>query len=439
MKPISTGKAGLDAFNTILRREFQRVSGLATVPGLLSLSLWVFALATLWLDRTFPEFSTSAPFKIFNTDYDTARVVLSTVASASITTLGLVYSIVLVVFTTAAGNIGPRLLQRFTADRINQFTAGLFGGTFLYALTVLHQTDEATIPALSIAFTYFFAGLSVLQLILFVHRASRSVTVDEEIAAISARMEAGIKTLLHGEEGLDDYEQEPPKPPHDDLQFEADLSGYITGIDLEKLTKLAARNGLFLDLRFAQGDFVVKGQVFAATTGKPQEDDEDEFRDKVLDLITISEFRSPDADVEFSINLLVEIALRALSPGVNDTFTAIACIDRVSSALVEPVRKGLRDDIRADEDKVPRIRLPGLTLEDLMSTAFHPLRRASIGNVLMAKHLIDALARLAEIGDGDAVEIMRAHRKMVIETAQKGNLTKTDLAFLRDRRAEAFE
>ena len=143
--------------------------------------------------------------------------------------------------------------------------------------------------------------------------------------------------------------------------------------------------------------------------------------------------------MEFSINLLVEIALRALSPGVNDTFTAIACIDRVSSALVEPVRKGLRDDIRADEDKVPRIRLPGLTLEDLMSTAFHPLRRASIGNVLMAKHLIDALARLAEIGDGDAVEIMRAHRKMVIETAQKGNLTKTDLAFLRDRRAEAFE
>ncbi|MEM8750648.1 MAG: DUF2254 domain-containing protein [Pseudomonadota bacterium] len=415
---------------SFVRGQLRNVRGLSTVPGLIALSLWSVSFFTLWVDTSFPDFANSAPFRFFYTDYETARSVLSTVAAASITTLGLVYSIVLVVFTTAAGNIGPRLLQRFTGDAVNQFTAGLLGGTFLYSLTILHQTDSAYVPSFSIGITFFLVSLSVLQLIYFVHKASTSVTVDEEVAEIARQLEEDIDRLVDDEEGLDEYEQDPPDDKDFKYTVKSAKAGYITGVDIARLVALAEEHNLFINLAHGQGSFLIGGIKFASINRELSDNDFEELAHEIHEAVTVSNSRAPSADLEFSTNLLIEIALRALSPGVNDTFTAVACVDRLSSALERPVRQGLRDHIRADDGKIPRLRIPGVTLEDVIDAAFNPLRRAAAGNVLMTKHIIDALARLNQIGDDAACKLLSHHADLIMEGSRSHGLLKADLDFL---------
>ena len=421
------------------RKQIRNIKGLNTVPGIIALALWSFSLITLWLDQSFPEFSSTQPFRLFYTDYETAKAVLSTVAAASITTLGLVYSIVLVVFTTAAGNIGPRLLQRFTSDTVNQFTAGLFGGTFLFSLTVLHQTDSGFVPAISIAVTFLLAGLAVLQLIYFVHKASVSVTIDEEVAEIADQLEKDIAKLVGDEDGLDDYDQDPPEKDSYKDHLLVEISGYITHIDVQRLVKLAAQHDVFISLCHGHGNFIIPGLKLAEFTIRLEGKNRDDLFEDIRDSITISQSRSPDSDVEFSTSLLIEIALRALSPGTNDTFTAVACVDRITSALVRPVRRGLRDHFRADEKNIPRVYLPGMTLKDLLNNAFHPLRRASAGNILMTKHLLDALGRLFVLGDEEACRLIKDHAETVVEGVKGTNALKSDIEFVHKHYQKLFK
>jgi uncharacterized membrane protein len=415
-----------------LRKYLRSIRGLGTVPGLISLALWVGSLCALWLDHTFPEFSNNEAFRYFYTDYDTAKSVLSTVAAASITTLGLVYSIVLVVFTTAAGNIGPRLLQRFTGDSANQFTAGLFGGTFLFSLTVLHQTDPELVPSFSIACTFLLAGLSVLQLIYFVHNASVSVTVDEEVAEIGSQLESEIESLLH-REAVDQYNQKIPERNPEGSIVEAPSAGYITHLDVKNLVKFARENDTFITFLHGQGEFILEGQKLVQLNSVLNDEQLSKAEKVIHETVPVSRSRSPESDAEFSINLLIEIALRALSPGVNDTYTAVTCVDRISSALAAPVKRGLRDHVRADEDGIPRLLVPGLTLEDLINTAFHPLRRAAKNNVLMIKHIIDALGRLLEIAEPEAREVLTQHLRLILESSKDANLLKNDVDFIANR------
>lgn len=157
-----------------------KIRALATVPGIIALSIWAITMALLFFDRQLhgrlPEVFLESWFWM---NGGTASTVLSVISSAAITTLGLVYSLVLIVFTLATANIGPRLLQRFTGDRVNQVTAGLLGATFLAALTVLHQISSSYVPILSANFCFLLAVVSLLQLIFFVQAVSRSVMIDE--------------------------------------------------------------------------------------------------------------------------------------------------------------------------------------------------------------------------------------------------------------------
>ena len=149
--------------------------------------------------------------------------------------------------------------------------------------------------------------------------------------------------------------------------------------------------------------------------------------------IVLQSYRGAVNDIRFSISILLEIALRALSPGVNDSFTAVACTDRIAAALVKPVSEGLRGDVRCDEDGVARLLVPGLSLEDLFNMTLHPLRQASRGNILMLDHLAVVLNSLYAIAGSDAKVLISAHGKALLETARAGDPIESDFEFLRQR------
>ncbi len=405
-----------------VRNGFGHLRDLGTVPGIMAVGMWFLCIPVLAVDAYFPDFF--GDVRLLYVDYDTGRALVSTVASASITTLGLVYSLVLLVFTTAAGNIGPRLLQRFTGDRANQITAGLLGGTYLFSLSVLHQTDESFVPHLSIAFVIVFAALCVLQLIFFVHQASISVTVDEEVAEVAKRLQDRLSELIRQEE-------EGPSPEFDSShmcwELKARKSGYVSAIDPQALIEFAADNDLRIELKARQGDFVLAGLPILSTSRELAESEAKALGEIERDAVRLSRSRNPAGDIEFSINLLVEIAVRALSPGLNDTFTAIACVDRLSSALALPVEYGLQSGTWTDDMETPRLKIPGFTLESLLDRAYDPLRQTARSNVLMTISVLKSLGRLSKLANDESLPLVRWHLDKVIDGSRSADLQAVDL------------
>ncbi|MCI5074859.1 DUF2254 domain-containing protein [Oricola sp.] len=412
-----------------LQRQFISIQGLITVPGAIALVIWALSVPLLWLDHEYRPQIADALGMLHSLPPETASDVLSTIATAAITTLSLVYSLVLVVFTLAAGNIAPRLLKVFTSDRVNQVTAGLLGGAFLFALTVLYRVRPDFVPILSVAVAIMLAALFVLQLIYFVHSVSRSVTIDEEIASISSQLEERISTMVRE----DEEEASDPRPP---LDFPYPVtnrqSGYLNAVDEEVLYQLACENDMTVQLQAKPGEFILEGQAIAKVSRMP-DGKADEINKVIHEALLILPSRTTVGDIEYSINLLLEIALRALSPGVNDTFTAIASLDRMTAAFSAAVRHGLRSRDVSDEDAVVRVEIPGLSLKDMLNTAFHPLRQAASGNMLMMIHIADALARLHEIGNQKARTLISSHGELLLASCRASGPLDEDYAFLEQR------
>lgn len=394
--------------------------GFITVPGLIS--LWGMALAffTLWLDqiihlngdRAFLTWMTVSPVA--------ARLILSTVAGSSMAALSLVYSTVLVVFTLAAGNVAPRLLQRFSVDRVSQVAVGMLGATFLYSLIVMHALSGEVVPEISMTVAMVFAVSSVLMLLVFVNQAAKRVTVDEEIAAIARQLDGEISETI--DRGGSLARENLVRPDGPGFVLTAAQSGYVDRIKFEELTGKAAKVHAFVDFAAMPGDYVMRGHRLAHIVGPESEWLKDVVRHSVL----LGASRTPTGDLRFSINLLVEIALRALSPGVNDTFTAIACVDRLGSSLM-PLREcGVAAGVYYDKSGAARVTVPTQEAGKLVTAAFDPLRRAASGNLLMIEHLVIALGRLGRGEEQFGEDEIRRQLDLIAKRIERSDLLDED-------------
>lgn len=448
--------------------------GFITVPGAVALIIWASSGIPLGIDYfgLLPWFGVP-PFSDW-LSYDTATSILSTIASAAMTTLSLVYSLVLVVFTLAAGTIAPRLLKRFTNDRVSQMTAGLLGGTFLFSLTILSCTGPKFVPYHSIGTAFVLAAISVLQLIYFVHSVSVSVMIDQEIAEIGSELKSRMTRVVRSDKTSDDCEW--PSKDEFDVLITAEETGFISVPDVPELVACAEKNDILVELCMPPASFVTQGSDIlriryedrslvgteeeekpkralakSAKTDKDEDipaDGEDETADtpekeetprqkierSVREKVHLDTVGGSEKDIIFAINLLLEIALRALSPGVNDTFTAIACTNRLSEVLREPVAKGLRENIHLDSEDKPRLRIPGLTLEELLKKSLQPLRLAAADNLLMLMNLAGMIQRLYAAARTNRVRrLLASHAEDLIATYEKTGPLDRDLQDLKDQ------
>jgi len=350
-----------------------------------------------------------------------AQSILSTIAGSSMTALSLAYSLALLVFTLAAGNIGPRLIERFTSELSTQFTAGILGGSFLYSLHTLLYVQDDFVPKITIAGAGALAVLSVLQLIYFVRMVARNITIDQEVAQITQKLENALGE--HNRE-LANTDDEIPDPAHFKTAIRIDQAGYLTEIDTQNLCKIAKREGLRVFISFPEGEFLLPGQEIARVDIR---DVENSVRKKLLDCFVMNQSRSEQSTIEFSIRLLLEIALRALSPGVNDTYTAIAAANGLSRALWKMANFKLRNTLHTDNNGDVRVikYVPGAS--QLFGTAFHPLRRASGSNILMAQALAENFAQFHAMGDPSLQAIVEDHCKLLMKELRLHNHQKVDV------------
>lgn len=415
---------------TALLQLVRRLSqGFLFIPTLLALWGVVAAVIAVSADRIGILHQLLDATTILQIDASGARTVLSTIAGAMMTVISLVYSLTLIVLTLAAGNIAPRLLETFSTNRVNQITIGLLAATFLYSLICLYITGENEVPRLSVALAIIFATVCLFWLVYFVHDVASRVLIDNEIGRNRKALRIAIDRLLAEEPRRTRNEKE-SLPDTASKTVGAKRTGYVTSVDTHYLVDFATKRDAFIHLELRPGDFVIEGSPIARIHGG---DNVDEVSDALARSVLIRDARAPDGDVQFSIHLMVEIALRALSPGVNDSYTAISAIDHLSAALARIVQKGVPASLYCDDDNEPRLWVNLISVREIIGAALHPLRQAVAGNVLVTLRLIAAIDRIASLSSPDYGEVLTDHLRLIADDADRVVVNEADRTEIAER------
>ncbi|HEY9769037.1 MAG TPA: DUF2254 domain-containing protein [Coleofasciculaceae cyanobacterium] len=359
-----------------------------------------------------------------------AREVLSAVASSTIGVTGTVFSITIVALQLAASNFGPRLLRNFMQDKGNQIVLGTFIGTFIYSLLVLRTIRgdgddyNSFVPQLSVTVGLLLAIASIGVLIYFIDHASTIIQVSHVIVETSADLDRAIDRLFPERigQGVSQLTQSTEELPtdfdSDAYRVRAQSNGYLQVIDNKELMKFACKHDLLLRLNYRPGQFIVKGSELIMVY--PRERITRQLAKQLNDAFILDKERTEQQDVEFPIEQLVEIALRAISPGVNDPFTAIRCIDRLSAGLSRLAQRNFPSPYRYDDHKNLRVIVERVTFTGLINTAFNQIRQYGKSDVAVTIRLLEAIATVARFtSTPQERKILLRHAEMIRRNSQQ--------------------
>jgi len=325
-----------------------------------------------------------------------ARALLGTLSGATITVAGVVFSITIVALSFASTHLGPRLIRVFMRDRGTQVVLGTFVATYLYELLVMSSirgsSETDAVPRLAVSLGLLLATLSFGLLIYFFHHAARSLQVEDVVASVRRELDANLERLYPealGDEGETEADGALPEGftdeelPH---EVASGRSGYVQAIDYACLEKVAGARELRLRCEFRSGHFVTERETLVRASSGLSEDAGDEVRSAFV----LGDQRTGYQDVEFALRQLVEIALRALSSGVNDPFTAIHCIDYLTAALAVLVRRSAPAwSVWDGEDGRPRLASPAVTFAGAMDSAWNQLRQHAADQPAVAIRMVE--------------------------------------------------
>lgn len=318
-------------------------------PLLMLMLFSVGALFMVWLDNTglmSRWFGTRPWFS-----NQTAHQVLGIIATSVITIISVVFSISILTLSMAANLLGPRLIPNFIRKGQTQFVIGVYTGTFVYSLVILASMEKyQQVPQLSVMIGIILSFVSFIVLIYFIHFVCQNIQVEYTLAAIMRDLKSAIAREFQKESVKQPDSSTVAKWLHTMHVFEAinDKPGYIQAIDFVGLSKWAAQHDIVVKTLYKPGDFVISGvpvvQVYAKGRLKRS------TSQSCLSYFKIGQTRTPIQDVEFCFEQIAEIALRALSPGINNPYTAMLCINYLSegvrhmSQFYEPTTMLMVDD-----------------------------------------------------------------------------------------------
>lgn len=348
--------------------------------------------------------------RVFGVGADGARSMLSAIAQSMITVAGVIFSVTIVALANAASQYSPRVLRTFLADRPTRLVLGTFVGVFAYCLTVLRTIrsgdDTSFVPSIAVlgGFLLAFAGIGVL--IYFIHHIAASIQAAEILGRITAVTLRAVERLFPEDLGV---------PAHSGAAFAqledrwtalaARQGGYLVSVDEEGLLAFAAKRGRVLRMECGIGEFVVEGATLASLHGREPASEAD-----VAALNRCYAFeaqRNIDQDAGFGLQQLVDVGVKALSPGINDTTTALMCIDRLTEILVRLARRRIESPLRRDGGEV-RVIAMGASFASLVDVAYGQLFDNAGGKRIVLERLAWSVAQVLS-------EVREAGRRRALE------------------------
>jgi uncharacterized membrane protein len=367
-------------------------------------AMGLFAV-TFRLDRAVYNGHLRTPSWVISGTADAARQILTSIAASVITVVGIVFSITIVTLTLASTQFGPRMLRNFIGDRGTQLTLGTFVATFVYCVVALVTIGPGSqgefVPHVSITATFGLVLIDLAVLIYFIHHIATSIQLPQVIASIAKDLARAVAI-----QGADRRQMNIPAaddaPSLDALlaaiePFGAVIrtpkSGYVQFIRHRTLIRIATEADAVIRLPYRPGHFLVEGRELASVW--PPKAAERVARYLARAQVT-GPHRTLTQDVAFGVDQLVEIAIRALSPAVNDTFTALTCIDWLGDCLCKIAARWAPTQVHRDRNGYIRVITDQVSYERLVQRAFEKVRQASRGMPAVMIRQLEALTTIME-------------------------------------------
>jgi len=389
------------------------------------------------LEETFPQISNLVPHALFpsHLDHQVAQTILSTIAGSVMTVVSIVFAILLMSLTLASMQFSPRIIVSFTKDRVTQWTLGVFLGTFSYCLSALpaaRSLPAPFAPVATISGAMLLALVCVAWLLFFIHHISQSISVNYIVDRIATETESVIDEMMPiprrghrhvlTEEGLPTETGAPVLSP---------VSGYIRHIDIDRLMRAAVSHKVTIVVTRRVGHFVPAGVQLLHVTNPDKLTPA--LAEELVGQFDIGPTRTLQQDIEFGILQIVDIALRAISPAVNDPSTAISCIDHLSRILI---RVGSREESPTRFYNPPgklRLYVPLLGLDRLVHSAFDQIRSYSKGDAAVSLRMLRALTDVSVTVDDTETRGMLALMGRRILAGSESTLGDDELVEMRQR------
>jgi uncharacterized membrane protein len=395
------------------------------------------------LEESFSEVSNWIPQVLFPSQQDpgVAQIILSSIATSIMTVVSIVFAILLMTLTLASTQFSPRILVSFVRDRTTQWTLGVFLGTFSYCMAALpaaRTLPHPFVPAATVSGAMLLALGCVAWLIYFIHHISQSISVNHIVDRIARETELVIDEHMPYAGSpfrLNDLEDGSSGEPGTAVLTRR--SGYIRYVDIDRLIALAREYGIWVRLERRVGHFIPAGVPIIRISRSERVSPERELH--LLAAIDMGPTRTMQQDVEFGIIQIVDIALRAMSPAINDPSTAISCVDQLSRIIICWVSREPPKSRYYAPPHVLRLVTPWITFRGLLDTAFDQIRHYAIADLAVSLRLIRALHDIA------SATKRRDEKTLLVELARRvmdggsKHLSESELARLKQRVADLEE
>ncbi|MBU2894629.1 DUF2254 domain-containing protein [Colwellia sp. D2M02] len=405
------------------------------LPSMILIFTVIIATITIWIDISLLWKLKSYFPIIYSAEVGAIRSLLGTIAASMITVTSIAFSITIVALTLASSQFGPRLLRNFMKDRTTQTVLGVFIANFFYCILVfcaLSLEEPYNFrPGITVIWAILMTSVSIGFLIHFIHHVSVSIQADSVVEDVYCELKESIDKLFPDSptNDLQHDESTDKELGNNDYIFSKKLrsehSGYVQLTDFSPLIKQLIASDLQLQLDFSPGDYVVRGGVFGLLHAK--QPIEEKTLDSIKKHFILGSVRTPVQDPVFAIGQLVEIALRALSPSINDPYTAITCIDKLNSTLCNLATRDFPKSHFKDEDGQPRLHSKALTFLDVANSAFDQIRRHAKDNTTVTIRLLESLEELAlRVKNEEQYQFIEEQIKMIFDQQKSLEVAQLD-------------
>jgi len=373
------------------------------LPMAFAVGAIVAQYVTVWLDTLAREGTISLPAVLGERTPAGVIQVTGLIAAASATALALVVTLTVTVLANAGQAFGQRLIRNFVRATITKVTLGLFLASTVFSLGVLYRTTggpSVASPSLSTAVSVTLALAAVVTLILYINHVAAELQAPSVIARVARdlwevieerRHDAEHGRVLHAASG-DDAREAEELLAREGRAILAGRSGYVQSVDADVLFRAADEANMMLRFRHRPGHFVLYHTTIAQVWPP---DRAPELMDAIERAVRVGRYRTLQQDLKFAVDQMVEVALRALSPAINDTFTALQCVDWLGDALLSIADAPEPPRVHANDTGDVRLIAPVLTFHRAVEGAFDKLRQNSTRNVSVSIRILGVIARLA--------------------------------------------
>jgi uncharacterized membrane protein len=393
-------------------------SSLWFVPSLLVVVGVALAGALIKVETLLPDAGIPRLARLLTNSAEGARAMLAAVAGSMITVAGVVFSITIVTLSLASSQYSPRVLRGFMKDSTNQLVLGVFVGIFAYCIVVLGaiRTDQVQfVPSLAVLAGGILALIGIGFLIHFIHHTALSIQATNIVANVTAETLEAVERLFAGVAAHDDEVSEEALPS-EWIALPADRTGYVQRAAAEELLHLAAVHDVVIRSEVRVGDFIVAGSPLASVSGKSPPGRQ--FDRTLRRAYAIDRQRTGEQDPAWGIQQIVDVAAKALSPGINDSTTAVTCIEYLVPIVSRLAHCRFPPALQCRDGRA-RLVLPRRDLAQLVSLAFDEVRHWSAGNPAVLRQLLSALEQLAAAGANVPGANLEYHLRATLATIER--------------------